>query len=110
MIHTLLRPRRLSWLRSNYRLPPGPAAPDGGFARGALIGAIGPGGNLDVSERDASDVGGILDGGFALPAVAHGAAVPLGGTAVDPAPAAQGALVPGSAAGPSGGCGRACVV
>ena len=59
------------------------------------MGAIGPGGNRDVSV---SDVGiGALDGGTAGPrAAAQGAAVPPGGGAV--VAVAQGALVPGPAA------------
>ena len=83
------------------------APPDGGFAQGALVGAIGPGGNLDVSERDVRDDGGFLGVAFALSAVAHGAAVPVAGVVVA---FAQGALVPDSAAGPGGAWGRACVV
>lgn len=45
------------------------ARSDKGFAQGALVGAIGPGGNLDVSGRDVR--GALVD-------VAHGAAVPVG--------------------------------
>ena len=68
-----------------------------GFAHGARVGAMGPGGNLEVSGR----TGGILDNVVALPllaVVAQGAAVPP--AAALPA-VAQGALVPDSA----GGCG-----
>ena len=67
-----------------------------GFAQGARVGAMGPGGNLEVSGR----TGGILDDVLAPPllaVVAHGAAVPP--AAASPA-VAQGALVPDSA----GGC------
>lgn len=86
----------------------GPISPfgadSGGFAHGALVGAIGPGGNLEVSGRDVT--GGTLDVfADAIPppsllAAAHGAAVPpVGGAAAAVLPAAQGALDPDSADG-----------
>ena len=74
----------------------------GGLAHGALVGAIGPAGNLEVSGIDGATDGGALDvvadgmegiGPPGLPVDAQGAAV-------DPGfPAAHGALVPASEAG-----------
>ena len=69
-----------------------PSSAGEGFAQGARVGAMGPGGNLEVSGR----TGGILDDVLAPPllaVVAHGAAVPPAGAL--PA-VAQGALVPES--------------
>lgn len=66
--------------------PESPPAPAGGFAHGALVGAIGPGGNLEVSESEEEAEGGTLA------VAAHGAAV--GAAASVEIPVAHGALVP----------------
>lgn len=78
---------------------------DGELDQGARVGAIGPGGNRDVSVSEVGIC--TLDGGAAGPrAAAQGAAVPPGGGAVVgcPVAVAHGALVPGPAA--AGALGR----
>lgn len=80
----------LVWTSSGLPSPAGE-----GFAHGARVGAMGPGGNLEVSGR----IGGILDDVLAPPllaVVAHGAAVP---PAVAVPAVVQGTLVPDSAGG-----------
>lgn len=75
--------------------PKSPASPAGGFAHGALVGAIGPGGNLDVSGSEEEAEGGTL--ADAAQGTAVGAAAPV------EIPVAHGALVPDPGPGPADG-------